>query len=72
MKLALRIRANKGYNADQAAESGTITVGELRELLEGLDDDAEIVTLDLSNGYGAKWGVIDRWEAIAEFEDDEE
>ena len=72
MKLALRIKANEGYNAEQAAENGTITVGELRELLEGLEDDAEIVTLDLSNGYGARWGVIDRWEPMAEFEEDED
>jgi len=72
MRVALRMRANEGYNAEQAAEKGTITVGELRELLEGLEDDTEIVTLDLNNGRGARWGTIDRWEAIAEFQDDEE
>lgn len=71
-KIALRIRSNEGYNAEQATERHrTMTVKELREILEYYDDDTEIVTLDLNNGYGAKWGVIDRWEAIAEFEDED-
>lgn len=72
MRVALRMRANEGYNAEQAADKGTITVGELRELLEGLEDDTEIVTLDLGNAHGARWGIIDRWEPIADFQDDEE
>lgn len=67
MKIALRIRANEGYSASQVKG---LTVGELRRWLDDFDDDDEIVTHDLNNGYGADWGTIDRYE-ITEYCDDE-
>ncbi len=73
MKIALRIRSNEGYDAEQATERHhTITVGELREALEGYEDDTEIVTLDLNNSYGADWGIIARGETIKEIDDEDE
>ncbi len=54
-KIILRIRGNMGYGADQV---NSITVGELRNLLEGYDDDMEIVTENTSNRYGANFGEI--------------
>lgn len=73
MKIALRIRSNEGYDAEQATERhNTLTVRDLREALEGYEDDTEIVTLDLNNRYGADWGIIARGETIEEIYDDEE
>lgn len=71
-KVKIEIRSNEGYSAKQIGHN-TITVGELRNLLEDYDDDAEIVTYDLNNERGASWGTIlaDQWpEEIAD--DDEE
>lgn len=73
MKIALRIRSNEGYNAEQATERHkTITVKDLREALEGFDDDTEIVTLDLNNSYGADWGIISCGNPIEEIYDEED
>lgn len=54
-KIILRIRGNMGYSADQV---NSITVGELKDLLEGYDDDMEIVTKNTNNKYGANFGEI--------------
>ena len=54
-KIILKIRGNEGYNADQV---NSMTVGELRDLLEGYDDDMEIVTENTDNRYGANFGEI--------------
>ena len=56
IKFVLNIRANEGYNADQV-ESFT-TVGDLKSLLEGYDDDVEVITHNLNNQYGANYGVV--------------
>ena len=71
MKLTLDIRANEGYDAAGAAERGTITVGELRAMLEGYDDDVQIVTRDLNNQRGAHFGrIVAEW--LDEVDDEEE
>lgn len=71
MRLALRIHANEGYNANQAANG--LTVGELRRWLDDYDDDTEIVTHDLNNGYGADWGNIAKYEPVEDdYSDDDE
>lgn len=58
-KIILKIKANEGYNADQVAERNSLmTVGELKDLLEGFDDSDEIVIQDLNNDYGASFGSI--------------
>lgn len=55
-KLVLKIRSNEGYAMDQVRSH--VTVGELRQYLEDLDPDMEIVTDDENNQYGANWGVV--------------
>lgn len=58
------IVSNAGYDAQQAAENfHTLTVGQLREMLEGFDDDMLIVTYDEGNRRGACWGTLcgDQW-----------
>lgn len=54
-KVIINIEANRGYAVDQV--KGRMTVGELKRLLEDFDDEAEIVTKDLNNEYGANWGI---------------
>lgn len=74
MKIKLDIRSNEGYTANQVTERhNTITVGELRKMLEDYEDDAEIVTYDLNNERGASWGLISTgWpEEIYDDEEDE-
>lgn len=68
MKYQIDIQANEGYGADQIRY--TITVGELREMLEGLNDEDEIVTRDLNNQRGASFGSISRYLTEAEDEED--
>ena len=59
MYLKLDIHAHTGYTPAQAAEYvRTLTVGALREMLEGYDADTQIVTFDTANGLGAEWGSI--------------
>lgn len=71
-KIKFNIRSNEGYSANQVSERhNTITVGELREMLEDYDDDTEIVTYDLNNERGASWGLICN-EYPDEITDDEE
>lgn len=71
MKYQLDIRANEGYGADQVRY--TITVGELREMLDGLEDSDEVVTHDSNNPRGASFGSISRYltEAVDDEEDEE-
>ena len=72
MKLTLDIRANEGYCAADAARY-TITVGELRAMLEGYDDDVQIVTRDLNNPRGADYGaIVAEWLEEADDEDEDE
>ena len=70
MLLKICIHSNEGYGADQVR--GRITVGELRNMLEGYDDNDEIVTFDLNNRRGASYGTIDVDEWIEEVDEDEE
>lgn len=70
MKIILRALGNAGYGADQVKG---ITVRELKDLLEDLQDDDVIITKNLSNRYGANYGEIYA-EIIGEYdeENDEE
>ena len=70
MLLKICIHSNEGYAADQVR--GRITVGELKDMLEGYDDDVEIVTYDLNNSRGASYGTIDADEWIEEMDEDDE
>ena len=71
MILTIDIRANEGYAASGAAERGSITVGELRAMLEGYDDDVQIVTRDMNNRRGAEYGaIVAEWLEEADDEDD--
>ena len=72
MKLTLDIRANEGYStADACLDGYTITVGELRAMMEGYDDDVQIFTNDLNNRRGAHFGRIVA-ECLDEVGDDED
>ncbi len=68
-KLVLTIRANEGYSIDQVR--GRVTVGDLKRYLEDVEDDVEIVTHDLNNGYGADWGVVCDYNEEDTDDDDE-
>lgn len=74
MIVKLSVCPNDGYSAAQIAERKNIlTVGELRELLEGYDDDTPIVTYDeLNHGRGACWGYVADVEEYIEDEDEDE
>ncbi len=64
-KLILNINANRGYNASQIEARHTLTVGELKSILEGYDDDTPIITKNLDNALGANFGEVrdcDDWE----------
>lgn len=52
----LPITANTGYSKDRTP--APITVADLIEVLQGLDQDGLIVTLDDGNTYGACFGTI--------------
>lgn len=55
MKYQLTIEPNQGYSAEQV---NSITVADLLDMLDGLDDDDEIITYDYQNRYGAKYGGL--------------
>lgn len=65
MKYQMAIQSNEGYGADQVKG---IKAWELKEMIEHLDDDDEIVLYDLNNGYGAQFGKISGYieEALEE------
>ena len=70
VKLVLSIQANEGYSIDQVRSH--VTVGDLKRYLEDMPDDAEVVTHDLNNRYGADWGkVCDYYEEEDDGGDDE-
>ena len=58
-KIGIGILANAGYGLEQV---NSITLGELKELIDQLfdeyDEDTEVVTIDSGNTYGAKYGKI--------------
>ena len=54
-KIQLEINGAMGYGAEQVR---SITVGDLRAMLEDYEDDVEIVTHDETNRYGASYGKI--------------
>ncbi len=68
MKYELHIKANEGYAADQVRH--TVTAGDLREMLEGLNDEDEIVTRDLNNQRGASFGSVSRYLTEVDEDDD--
>ncbi len=69
-KLQLEINGAMGYGAEQVR---SITVGELKEMLECYDDNDEIVTHDETNRYGASYGsIIEINEVDDEDEEDED
>ena len=55
MKLLLKVRGSQGYAVDQVK---TMTVGDLKELIEHFEDEDEIVLYDTCNAYGARFGSI--------------
>ena len=59
MKLTMLISPNQGYGPDQVEG---LTLADLRELVnEAIDEhgeDAEVVTYDSGNRYGAKYGTF--------------
>ncbi len=65
-KIQLEINGAQGYGAEQVR---SITVGELRAMLEDYEDNIEIVTHDYTNRYGASYGTIIE---IADVEKDED
>lgn len=73
MKIILKIRANEGYAPEQVSEEHNLTtVGELKDWLEGYDDDTEIVTDDVNNKYGAHYGmIVDCYENYDDEQEDE-
>ena len=73
--LKLEICPNEGYSAAGVLEHrNTLTVGALREMLEGYDDEVRIVTYDLNNARGASWGCIpaDTWMEEVDIADEDE
>lgn len=74
MIVKLSVCPNDAYSAAQIAERKNIlTVGELRDLLEGYEDDTQIVTYDeLNHGRGACWGYVADVEESVEDEDEDE
>ena len=71
MIIKLEIRPNEAYSPKDL-ENRLMTVGELREALEGYEDDAQIVTFDLGNYRGANYGYIAYLEELEEVEEDDE
>lgn len=62
MKLALSHNANQGYGPDQV--KGMTLRDLLTAVQEAIDEhgeDAEIVTKDNGNRYGANWGTLDSY-----------
>lgn len=57
----------EGYSPEQCG--GTITVGELRALLEDYDDDTKIY---LKNDNGYTYGSIKNWDIEEGYDEEEE
>lgn len=73
-KLLLDVSPNQGYAADQIEQK--LTLGELLEAVKNAiseyGEDAEIVTNDVTNARGAKYGYICQHWGEVEFRDPEE
>lgn len=69
MKYAFYIRGNQGYAHDQVQG---MTVGELIERLQELDENDELYIKDTGNRYGARWHSFDEWGMFEEIEEEEE
>jgi hypothetical protein len=72
--LIMNVNPNQGYAPDQI--SNRLTLGELRDMIEeaivDYGDDAEVITLDSGNVYGAKYGSISTVYGGELFEEAEE
>lgn len=68
--IKLSISPNEAYSAGDIVDR-SMTVGELRSLLEDFEDDDVIVTYDTSNGRGACWGYIVSRDWLEEVFDDD-
>ena len=70
MKYAFYIVGNQGYDYDQVRG---ITVGELIERLQELDEDDELFLKDTGNRYGANWhSFLYSWDMFEEIYEEEE
>ena len=68
MKYAFYINGNQGYGHDQVK---SITVGELKEMLEELNEDDELFLKDTGNRYGANWhSFVSDWGMFEEIEEE--
>ena len=55
MKIVIRALGNAGYGKDQVRG---LKVRDIKNFLEQLDDEDEIVTYNSSNRYGASYGEL--------------
>ena len=70
MKYEFSITGNQGYGYDQVKG---MKVGDLKALLEDLDDDDELFLHDTGNRYGADWhSFVSPSFTLTEIYDDEE
>ena len=73
MKYAFMMTGNQGYGYDQVKP---MTVRELKEILEDLDDDDKLYLHDTGNSRGANWHsfCLPQWtlEEIWDDENDED
>lgn len=58
--LIMNINPNQGYAPDQVKKMTLLELrGYVEEAIEDYGEDAEFVTLDGGNAYGAKYGSLD-------------
>ena len=69
MIVKFEIYPTEAYSAKDI-DGRLMTVGELRAVLEDYEDDTQIVTVDLSNYRGAKWGRLVDVEDLEEDDDE--
>lgn len=71
MKIKMNVSPNQGYGADQVTG---MTLADLRasidEAITEWGEDAEVVTFDLGNRYGAKYGTLSSYDTFEACEDE--
>lgn len=70
MKYAFYISGNQGYAPDQVQ---SITVRELIERLQELDENDELFLKDTGNRYGANWhSFVSSWNMLEEIDEEDD
>lgn len=73
MNVKMNFEGNLGYAADQVSNKMTLAdlLTQVEEAIEKYGEDAEVVSFQTNNRYGACYGSLDQWSGLFTSDEDD-